>query len=55
MKKLCAGITASLMLATTAWVGATGPALADYQSDRDALCGPGDTNNCSLDIREPTS
>ncbi len=55
MKKLCAGITASLMVATAAWVGATGPALADYQSDRDALCGPGDTNNCSLDIREPTS
>ncbi len=29
MKKLYAGITASLMLAATAWVGATGPALAD--------------------------
>ncbi len=40
------------MLAATAWVGATGPAMADYQSDRDALCGPGDTNNCSLDIRD---
>ncbi len=52
MKKLCAGITASLMLAATAWVGATGPALADYQSDRDALCGVGDTNKCSITIRD---
>ena len=52
MKKLCAGVTASVMLAATAWVGSTGTALADHQSDRDALCGPGDTNKCSLTIRD---
>ncbi len=51
MKKLCAGITASLMLAATAWVGGTASAAADYQSDRDALCGTGATDVCAITIR----
>ncbi len=52
MKRICAGMTASLMLAATAWVGGTGSALADYGSDRDALCGTGDSNTCSIHIRD---
>lgn len=52
MKKLCAVVTAALMLGTTAWMGGTSTARADYQSDRDALCGPGETNACSIDIRD---
>ncbi len=51
MKKLCAGITASLMLAATAWVGGTGSAAADYQSDRDALCGTGAADVCTITVR----
>ena len=51
MKRICAGVTAGLMLAATAWAGGTGVALADYGSDRDALCGAG-TNNCSITIRD---
>lgn len=54
MKKLFAGATASIMMAATAWVGGSGSAMADYPSDRVALCGPGDTNNCSITIRDDT-
>ncbi|MEO7588592.1 MAG: hypothetical protein ABIS84_11265 [Arachnia sp.] len=49
-KKLCAGITVSLMLAATAWVGGTGAARADYTSDRTALCGAG--NDCTITIAD---
>ncbi len=52
MKKLLAGATAGFMLATTAWVGGSGVALADHQSDRNALCGTGATDTCSITIQD---
>lgn len=51
MKKLGVVATASLMLAATAWIGGTGPAMADYQSERDALCGTDEVDVCSITIR----
>ncbi len=51
MKRLLAGATTGVMLAATAWVGGSGVALADYQSERDALCGTGATDVCSITVR----
>ncbi|MDO5737516.1 MAG: hypothetical protein Q4P15_13695 [Propionibacteriaceae bacterium] len=52
MKRFLAGATAGLMLVAASWVGGTGAAMADYQSDRDALCGKGDANNCTITIKD---
>ena len=51
MKKFLAGATGGIMLAATAWVGGSGVALADYQSDRDALCGTGASDVCTITVR----
>lgn len=50
MKRLFAGTVAAVLLAGMGWAGGSSTARADYASDRDALCGPGDTDACSIDI-----